>query len=117
MPSDDRPRSSAHDAAVETKKDTREPAEVRIGHIAGIHGVRGALRFKPDNPESNALNEVDFVTLELGGARREYRLRSNARAGRGMVKLELAGVSDADAAEQLKGAIVTVPAAKLPPWW
>jgi 16S rRNA processing protein RimM len=115
---DDRPRSSAHSAAqdaAEPVEDARDSAMVRIGRITGLHGVRGALRFKPDNPQSNALDEVELVTLELSGARREYRLRSRAPAGHGMTKLELAGISDANTAEELKGAIVTVPVAKLAP--
>ena len=94
--------------------DVSGPAMVRIGRIVGIHGVRGALRFKPDNPDSDTIDEIESVVLELNGARREYEVVSSARAGRGAVKVELEGVAGADAAEALKGAVVMVPAESLP---
>lgn len=91
------------------------PELVRIGRIAGMHGVRGALKCRPDNPDSDSLETLSRITIEIRGERREYELRSTARAGRGMLKIELAGISDATAAEALKGGIVMVPHSSLPP--
>lgn len=88
---------------------------VRIGRIAGMHGVRGALKCRPDNPDSDSFTSLGTITIEIGGERREYNLLSAAPAGRGMLKIELEGISDANAAEALKGGIVMVPRACLPP--
>jgi len=88
---------------------------VRIGRIAGMHGVRGALKCRPDNPDSDSFESLDRITIEIDGERREYELRSVAPAGRGTLKIELSGVSDANAAEALKGGIVMVPDSSLPP--
>lgn len=96
--------------------DSLRPQElVRIGRIAGIHGLRGALKCRPDNPDSDSFESLSRITIEIGGQRREYELRSAAPAGRGTLKIELAGISDANAAEALKGGIVMVPDTSLPP--
>lgn len=88
---------------------------VRIGRIAGMHGVRGALKYRPDNPDSESFESLRAVTIEIDGERREYHLRSSAPAGRGTLKIELEGILDANAAEALKGGIVMVPDSSLPP--
>jgi len=88
---------------------------VRIGRIAGMHGVRGALKYRPDNPDSDSFESLRRVTIEIDGRRLEYDLRSSAPAGRGMLKIELAGISDANAAEALRGGVVMVPGSSLPP--
>jgi len=88
---------------------------IRIGRIAGPHGLRGALRYKPDNPDSDSLSEIDCITIDLAGVRRDYRLVDIGRIGHGMLKLDLEGIADANDAEALKGGIVMVAAADLPP--
>ncbi len=47
---------------------------LRVGRITGAHGLKGALRFRPDNPDSDTLEEVKRVFLERDGAPREFRL-------------------------------------------
>ncbi len=88
---------------------------IRIGRIAGIHGLHGALRYKPDNPDSDALADGETITIEIGGDHRSYQLLAVAPIGRGMLKIELDGLSDANRAEALKGGIVMVPPDSLPP--
>lgn len=88
---------------------------VRIGRIAGIHGLRGALRYKPDNPDSDTLAEQEPITIEAGLNRHEYRVTAIAPIGRGMLKIELEGLGDPNQAEALKGATVMIPADRLPP--
>ncbi len=87
---------------------------IRVGRIAGAHGLSGALRMRPDNPDSGAFADATRLTLDLGGERREYDLLSVSRAGGGMLRLILEGLSSADHAEALKGAIVLIAASELP---
>lgn len=87
---------------------------IRVGRIAGAHGLSGALRMRPDNPDSEAFADAPRLTLELGGDRHEYDLLNVSRAGGGMIRLVLGGVSNADQADALKGAIVMIAASELP---
>ncbi|HYB92452.1 MAG TPA: ribosome maturation factor RimM [Candidatus Binataceae bacterium] len=94
----------------------REAARtVRIGRISGAHGLKGALRFSPDDPDSTALSRIHRVTLELRGESREYEIASASRSGPTSMRITLSGVNDAAAAEALKGAIVTLSRDDLPP--
>jgi len=87
---------------------------VRIGRIVGIHGLRGALKFRLDNPASDSLARLSTITIETAADRQEYQLLAAAPAGQGMLKIELAGISDTNAAQALKGGIVVVSRASLP---
>lgn len=87
---------------------------LRLGRIAGAHGLRGALRFRPDNPDSDTLAKGSRIALELGKERREFEVAGISNLGRGTRRLELIGVTDANAADALDGAIVTIDEAQLP---
>jgi 16S rRNA processing protein RimM len=87
---------------------------IRVGRIAGAHGLSGALRMRPDNPDSEAFADAARLRLELDGERREYDLLGTSRVGGGMIRLILDGLSSADQAEALKGAIVMIAASELP---
>jgi 16S rRNA processing protein RimM len=87
---------------------------VRIGRIVGIHGLKGALRFRPDNPDSSTIATGSSIALEIGSERREYKVARIADGGKVVRRLELEGIGDANAAEALKGAIVNVAEADLP---
>jgi 16S rRNA processing protein RimM len=90
---------------------------LRVGRITGAHGLKGALRFRPDNPDSDTLQEVKRVFLEREWPAREFRLTGIAPLNATTRRITLEGVADVNAAESLKGAIVMlatedVPAAK-----
>jgi 16S rRNA processing protein RimM len=72
------------------------------------------LRYRPDNPDSDALAKGSRVMLEIGSVRHECEIAGISAAGRGMFRLEIAGITDITAAEALAGAIVTIDEAELP---
>ena len=90
---------------------------LRVGRITGAHGLKGALRLRPDNPDSETLEQVTRVFLESAGEVREFRLTGMTRLNATTRRITLEGVTDVNAAESLKGAVVMlatedVPAAK-----
>jgi 16S rRNA processing protein RimM len=94
--------------------DESAPALLRLGRIGGAHGLRGALRMRPDNPESEALGTLRHLILEHSGVRRGYELREAQRLNRTTFRVVLEGVASPEAADALRGAIVMVPANDLP---
>jgi len=91
------------------------PPLVRVGRVTGAHGLRGALRVRPDDPGSDTLENVSRVYLEREGATREYALREAQRINRTTLRIVLEQVDGIEAAEQLRGAALMVAAADLPP--
>jgi len=88
---------------------------LRVGVITGIHGLRGALRVRPDNPDSETLEQVRRVFLEdPAGAVREYRLLRAERFNRTVIRVMLEGVGDPDAAAALRGSTIAVAFEDLP---
>jgi 16S rRNA processing protein RimM len=90
---------------------------LRVGRISGTHGLKGALRFRPDNPDSDILAEVKRIFLERDGESREFRLTAIAPLNPTTRRITLEGIADINAAESVKGAVVMlatedVPAAK-----
>ena len=88
---------------------------LRVGRITGAHGLKGALRFRPDNPDSDTLEQVERIFLEIGGEAREFRLTGMTSLNATTRRITLEGIADADAAESLKGAVVMLAAADVPP--
>lgn len=87
---------------------------LRVGRITGAHGLKGALRFRPDNPDSDTVEQIARVFIESAGHSREFRVTSVARLNATTQRITLEGVADPDVAESLKGAIVMVPAEEMP---
>ena len=88
---------------------------LRVGRITGAHGLKGALRFRPDNPDSDTLDEVKRLFLERGGEPREFRLTAMTPLNAATRRITLEGVADIDAAEALKGAVVMLADEDVPP--
>ena len=90
-------------------------AFLRLGHITGAHGLRGALRMRPDNPDSDTLANVAHVFIESNGKSQEYRLLDSRRINRSTTRIVLEGLDGPGAADALKGAAVMIAINDLPP--
>jgi 16S rRNA processing protein RimM len=88
---------------------------LRVGRISGAHGLKGALRFRPDNPDSDILQHVKRIFLERPGESREFRLTGVTPLNPTTDRITLEGVADIDAAEALKGAVVMLATEDVPP--
>lgn len=84
---------------------------LKVGVIAGPHGVRGAVRVKSFTREPEALGR--YGPLSDADGRAIYRLRPTGTA-KGAVIARIEGVEDRDAAEALKGTELFLPREALP---
>jgi 16S rRNA processing protein RimM len=92
-----------------------EPAHLRVGRIAGAHGLHGAIRLRPDNPDSDTLEHVRRVFVEReGDTAREFRLLGAQRLNRATIRLLLEGLDDPDAADAMRGSALSVALEDLP---
>ncbi len=82
---------------------------VALAEVARPHGVKGELRLKVYNLDSDVLLGRPPLRLALAdGSRRDARIRQVRRVP-GAMLVELDGVRDRDAAEALRGARLEVP--------
>ncbi|WP_205480585.1 ribosome maturation factor RimM [Sphingomonas arenae] len=83
---------------------------IALAAVAGAHGIRGELRLKlfSDSAESLAHHSTVFV----GG--REMQLQSVKDSGKTAIA-RVAGVNDRSTAEALRGSLIEVDRASLPP--
>lgn len=84
---------------------------VRVGVIAGVHGVRGAVRIKSFTEEPADIGFYSPVENEAGSVK--FRLKVTGEV-KGLVIATLDGVADRDAAEALKGTELWVARERLP---
>jgi 16S rRNA processing protein RimM len=81
---------------------------VAVAEVARPHGIRGELRLKAYNPDSDMLLRRGEVLLRMpDGTERPVSIAA-ARAVNKAVLVELRGVDDRNAAEALRGAVVCV---------
>lgn len=83
---------------------------VTLAAIAGAHGVRGEVRLKLFGEGADALRA--FASFDAGG--RKLTLTSVRPANQGAVA-SFAEIADRNAAEALRGILLTVPRSALPP--
>jgi len=90
---------------------------VALGRIAGVHGLRGAVRVRwlGDGPENlMRLTELWVAGSPEDDAARRVEVRRAAPGRAGELRIELEGVGDRTAAEALQGAWVLADRAALP---
>jgi 16S rRNA processing protein RimM len=89
-------------------------ALVRIGVLTGAHGLKGALRLRPDNADVTALRSLARIHIQAAGSTREYRVRCVSSLGRDHLRVVLEGIDGIEAAQALKGAVLLAAASDLP---
>jgi 16S rRNA processing protein RimM len=96
-----------------TAPDSTTDRPVRLGHVVGVHGVKGWLKIHSfTEPRENV---VRFEEWTLAQAARRWRARLEAGRGQGpSVLAKLEGIDDRDAAIALIGAEIYVDRASLP---
>lgn len=93
----------------------RAEALVPLGVVTGAHGLRGELRVKLWNPDSDLLDELETVLLRSDGVPTPRRVRIDGlRAHKQGVLMFLEGVDDREAAERLRGTELCVARGELP---
>jgi 16S rRNA processing protein RimM len=86
---------------------------IALGVVMGTHGVRGELRVKLHNPESELLFDLDAVQLRAAGELRRYPVESVRSGGKGVL-LRLGGVDTIERAQALRGVELCVGRSRLP---
>jgi 16S rRNA processing protein RimM len=81
---------------------------IDVGRITRPHGVRGWVKARPHWSESRALLEVSSVYVSQPEQQGCWMPIEHARMADKAVLLKLAGVSDREAAEALRGASLSV---------
>ena len=85
-----------------------------MGRIGAPHGVRGALRVRPDSEDPASLARYgEWLLRSRSGAWSAHRVRSVRGQGDWLVA-ELEGIESREAAGALRGAEVGVPRESLP---
>jgi 16S rRNA processing protein RimM len=89
------------------------PADLmQVGHVSGAYGVLGGIRVAPYSDDAGALLAVKTWWLDKP-ALRPVQVRT-ARMHSGDVVATLVDVTGRDAAEALKGAVISIPRSEFP---
>lgn len=85
---------------------------VQVGFVAGAYGVAGGIRVRPFSDDADALLHVKTWWLDKPSLRDVSVVKAKMHGGD--VVTQLAGLTDRDLAEALKGAAVYVPRSQFP---
>ena len=106
-------RPKAPDQAIADPHGGESSADVVLGEVVGVHGVRGAVKvYSATRPRENIF-DYPVWTLVLNGQSRDYAVLGSRQQGKGLIAT-LAGVSDRDSAMALRGHEIRVPRQQLP---
>lgn len=93
-------------------QDSSSKRRVLLGHIAGAHGIRGAVLVRSYTAEPEAIAGYGPLESEAGGA--FFTLIVEGATAKGLI-CRIEGVSDRTQAETLKGVALYVDRDRLPP--
>jgi 16S rRNA processing protein RimM len=88
---------------------------VPLAEIARPHGVRGEVRLRLYNQDSDLLLDVGAVLVRPPDAPQREMLVEGARRANDAILMKLGAVDDRDDAEKLRGALVCVKREDFPP--
>ena len=89
-------------------------SQVEIGRVVKPHGIRGEVGVLLHQPESDLLEHLSELTLQLqAGESQLIRLERVAKMGKGY-RVKFPGFDDRDSAERLRGATLWVAREALP---
>jgi 16S rRNA processing protein RimM len=108
-----RPGRKAGRAHSSQSTSTANERWIALGVVMGTHGVRGELRVKLHNPESELLFDLDAVQLRIAGELRQYTVEQVRTGGKGVL-LRLGGVDTIERAQALRGVELCVGRSRLP---
>lgn len=98
-----------------TTSASSEDELIELAAIMRAHGLKGELLLKPFNPDSTLLLSLDEVLLKSRSGVITTHKVENSRVHSGHVLLTLEGVHDRDHGDTLRGNLVCVTRAALPP--
>jgi 16S rRNA processing protein RimM len=90
-------------------------AWVPLAEVARPHGVRGELRLRPFNRDSDLLLHLDEVLVRFPEGDEQEVSVDAARRANDAILMKLHSVNDRDRAEELRGASVCARRADFPP--
>ena len=90
------------------------PAHAEIGKVLGPHGVKGEVRVAILSDLPNRIESLDRVVLRWPDGRKCWMELVSTRPHKQGLLVFFRGVGDRNAAEELRGAFLTVPADELP---
>jgi len=86
---------------------------IPLGAVTGAHGLRGTLRVKQFNDDSELLFELKEIALRVQGELQFHRVSAVREASKGLL-LDLEAVQSVEAAEALRGGELCLPRELLP---
>ncbi len=90
--------------------------ELTVGRVVKAHGITGevVVEVRTDDPELRFAPGATLHARKSGASQRDYIVES-ARSHGARLLVRLAGVSDRDGADGLRGTVFVVDSAELPP--
>ncbi len=88
---------------------------IPLAEVARPHGVRGELRLKLFNKDSDVLLDRDEVLVRLPGGEQHEVSIDRARRADDAILLKLHSIDDRDRAEELRGALLCIQRRDFPP--
>jgi 16S rRNA processing protein RimM len=90
-------------------------AWVPLAEVARPHGVRGELRLRPFNRDSDLLLEIDEVLVRFPDGEEHEVTVEDARRANDAILMTLTSVDDRGRAGELRGAVLCVRRSDFPP--